>query len=454
MGKQIMATSTVMESKIIKADPTKNFFISMLIKDITLKDAIGDLIDNSIDGAKRNSKNNDLKQFYVDITAKNNIFEINDNCGGIDINIARNYAFRFGRPAEYKIEKHSIGQFGIGMKRAFFKIGNFISVKSVSKKSNFAMNIDVKKWQKQKKWDFEFSSQNEHKLVKPLSKTGTQIKIEDLNDDSKTSFIRSQFIQELRDEIAYEHLYSIENGLKIMINGVEIKPPNLKLIYDKEFKPAYWAHKFDKKLSVEVLCGISEDKGDEGGWYIFCNERLITGPDTSAVTGWTGRREGANGVAAYHDQFHRFRGYVFFNSPDASLLPWNTTKTGIDKDSGKYIFVKEKMIEMMKPTMKLMNLLKKEREKNKPKKEQPLNQKVEKANILPISKILEKKKTLNEYFIFPVEKKKTEKLGEGRITYSRPYTEIDKVKSALRVTTLTEVGEKTFDYFYKREIGY
>jgi hypothetical protein len=439
--------------KRILADPTKDFFISMLIKDITLKDAIGDLIDNSIDGAKRTAKTVNLSGYYVRITASKDEFEIKDNCGGIDINIARNYAFRFGRPSEYKIEKNLIGQFGIGMKRAFFKIGSDITVNSVSQNSEFIMPINVVEWQKLDKWDFELRSLRETRSPIPSSKWGTIINIKDLSNDAETSFGSNRFIQELIDEIAYEHLYSINKGLEIKINGSKIKPPSLKLIFDKNFKPAYWQHKFDNKLTVEVLCGVSEDKGDEGGWYIFCNERLITGPDTTALTGWTGRREGADGVAAYHDQFHRFRGYVFFNSPDASQLPWNTTKTGVDKDSQKYQFVKRKMIEMMKPTMTLMNSLKKEREKNKPKTEQPLSNKINNAKILDIESVLKRKASLTEVFIFPKEKKTKEKLGEGRISYSKPYTKIERIKKALHVTTLSEVGESTFDYFYKREIG-
>ena len=447
-----MTVKKIQDVSKISGEPTKDFFISMLIKDITLKDAIGDLIDNAIDGAKRNAKNNDLTEYFVHILASKNKFEIVDNCGGIDINIARNYAFRFGRPEEYKIEKNSIGQFGIGMKRAFFKIGNDISVKSIAKNSEFLLKIKVKDWRKKKEWAFNLNSFEENKTPYSITKRGTHITIETLNSDAETSFNSDVFIQELRDEIAYEHLYSINKGLELKINEFSVKSPNLKLIYDNNFKPAYWQHSFDEKLKVDVLCGISEDKGDEGGWYIFCNERLITGPDTSSVTGWTGRREGAEGVAAYHDQFHRFRGYVFFNSPDASKLPWNTTKTGIDKDSIKYQFVKRKMIEMMKPTMKLMNLLKKEREKNKPVKEQPLNQKVENAKVVLISEILKKKNNLSENFVFPIEKKKNEKLGEGRISFVRPYEQIIKVKRALNVTTLTEVGEETFDYFYNREV--
>jgi len=37
----------------LRVDPTKDLFISMLVKDLSLEDAIHDLIDNSVDGAKR-----------------------------------------------------------------------------------------------------------------------------------------------------------------------------------------------------------------------------------------------------------------------------------------------------------------------------------------------------------------------------------------------------------------
>lgn len=37
----------------VKAGPTKEFFVSMITRDIQLADAIVELIDNSIDGIKR-----------------------------------------------------------------------------------------------------------------------------------------------------------------------------------------------------------------------------------------------------------------------------------------------------------------------------------------------------------------------------------------------------------------
>ena len=42
-----------MSDKTIKASPTKEFFITMLTRDVMLTRAIIDLVDNSVDGAKR-----------------------------------------------------------------------------------------------------------------------------------------------------------------------------------------------------------------------------------------------------------------------------------------------------------------------------------------------------------------------------------------------------------------
>lgn len=42
-------------SPTIYAGPTKRFFISMFTRDIELKDAILDMLDNCVDGAMRHS---------------------------------------------------------------------------------------------------------------------------------------------------------------------------------------------------------------------------------------------------------------------------------------------------------------------------------------------------------------------------------------------------------------
>lgn len=80
-----------------KASPTKAFFVQMLVKDVSLESAILDLVDNCIDGATRLRGDGSYAGLWVKVTVNRDEFVIDDNCGGIDVDLAKNYAFRFGR---------------------------------------------------------------------------------------------------------------------------------------------------------------------------------------------------------------------------------------------------------------------------------------------------------------------------------------------------------------------
>jgi hypothetical protein len=83
----------------IDAAPTKSFFIDMLTRDIPLDQAILDLIDNSVDGAKSLKALNgrSFADLWVKLEFDKDKFVISDNCGGFSKNAARKYAFKFGR---------------------------------------------------------------------------------------------------------------------------------------------------------------------------------------------------------------------------------------------------------------------------------------------------------------------------------------------------------------------
>ena len=149
MAKQ---THTTTDPNIVSADPAKSFFVSMLIKDITLRDAIGDLVDNAVDAIKAQvNDTSNLKSYEIIIKLNKTSFSISDNGNGMEAAIARETAFNFGKAETHKLIDNSIGQFGIGMKRAFFKIGSNIHVKSVAPTSQFDLTIDVPKWLKDPK---------------------------------------------------------------------------------------------------------------------------------------------------------------------------------------------------------------------------------------------------------------------------------------------------------------
>src|SRR5437016_230221 len=106
----------------------------MLTKDIELKDAILDLIDNSIDAARRFDS---IKGRKVSVKTSAREFKIEDNCGGMSLDDAENRAFRLGRDPRAALPTHAIGLYGVGMKRAIFKMGDSFSVESKTPSTRF-----------------------------------------------------------------------------------------------------------------------------------------------------------------------------------------------------------------------------------------------------------------------------------------------------------------------------
>ena len=78
-----------MEANVIEGNPTKKFFIEMITRDISIEDAIIDLLDNSIDGANR-LRGNDFNGLTININIDNTSFCIEDNCGGFSLEVAQN----------------------------------------------------------------------------------------------------------------------------------------------------------------------------------------------------------------------------------------------------------------------------------------------------------------------------------------------------------------------------
>ena len=69
-----------MKLQSINAEPTKDFFISMLTRDISLLSSLVDLIDNSVDAALSSGG---FSGKTIEISLNGQRFEIIDNCGGI-----------------------------------------------------------------------------------------------------------------------------------------------------------------------------------------------------------------------------------------------------------------------------------------------------------------------------------------------------------------------------------
>jgi hypothetical protein len=440
------------ETPKIDASPTKDFFVAVLVRDISLDDAIAELIDNSIDGVKKLADGEDFSAFNIIVKFDKTSFSIEDNCGGIPIEIAQHYAFRFGRdaknPTNYSA-KLPIGQFGVGMKRSLFRIGNNFSINSISQNSSFEMDVDVNKWKAKKEWEFDFKNYqpNQNNAV---ASCGTKINVTSLHSNVSDDFQSDSFITRLKIKIESVHSEALINGLKIKINDLELSGHKDELLTSKDIKPFFKKISIGKKpniVEVKIYAGISTKSKENFGWYIYCNGRQVVKANKYQLTGWGSAVDEVT-VPKSHTQFDRFRGYVYFESSNAFLLPWNTKKDGINENSEIYQAVRLEMILALRQVIDFLNQLDKENDTE----DKPLNEMINNATS---ANVLELGALRNTSFKFtPPKPKVTEPMQT--ITYKKPKKEIERAKKLLKErgedsNTNESVGKLTFEYFMKLE---
>jgi Histidine kinase-, DNA gyrase B-, and HSP90-like ATPase len=431
------------------AIPTKQFFVSMLTRDISLADAILDLIDNCLDGALRSANGDgvDYSKHFVSVTLDEEFFSIEDNCGGIPREIARTYAFKMGREPDDSrdSETETIGMYGVGMKRAIFKMGRSAIVRTMHDCDSFEVPISSE-WLDNKDWDplpiTETPSDNR------LAEAGTKIRIETLYAGVSRHFTNDGFKNELCTSISEHFTMFLQRGLKITVNNQPIQPVRVEVLVSEEINgPAPYV--FEKTIDDVIVSitvglntgrGLTDDddspdfEGDRSaataGWTIFCNDRAVIVGDKSRLTGW------GDSIPLYHYQFSIITGIVEFRSALAEKLPITTTKRALDTSSDIWLQALVKMKEGMRVWISYTNNW-----KNHPRTDQ--TKYWENAKALPLRKVIqlvatrekaEKKYGTIEYNpqkqkVIPVPE--TKMPSSRRIVFSRPIEEIRMVSKSL-----------------------
>lgn len=453
-----------MEQLKAKANPTKAFFVRMITRDISLTDCVLDLIDNSIDGAWQLegaplmtlSTKTRLSKYRINIEANETRFTISDNCGGITLTDAAEYAFTFGRRDSDPHDKYSIGVYGIGMKRAVFKMGTNIRIRSTYRKKNgetesFAVPINVTKWMANEtttSWDFDIDADT------PLEVPGVEITVRALTDGTKTSFGDPAFIQNLRRIIARDYALHLHRGLVITLNGNEIKEWHFILRESRLFSPMREDYKAAVKklvkkktvngiVKITIVAGMAAAPPDSGepdeqgdaesssGWYIVCNGRIVLASDKSPLSGW-----GTNDWPKWHPQYAGFIGVVLFTSEDAALLPLTTTKRSVDVSSSVFRRMLPHMREVSKTWINYTNVRKQARPEAKLLEDQtkPLAIfDVKKRSAMALPRLTPKPRVKGETisYTMPTSRVRSLALGFGNINLSG-----------------REVGVASFEYAY------
>ncbi len=431
-----------MEKLQINADPSKKFFIEMLTRDISLIDCILDLIDNSVDSIIKAAKFDPMKGLYgkekpldaykISVNFNKTTFSIVDNSIGITKSDAENKVFRFGSNQEEGNEA-GLSVYGIGMKRSFLKIGREINFKTKNKKETIEVDIDVLKWLKSADWDFS------GKVNTSSGATGTVIKVSNLYDNIISNFKDQTFENRLLDKINEVYGIFLLNKLKIEVNGKKATPVIPKIAVSAKIKPSI--DSFDVKgVHVKIIAGLThEDSKSLNGWYVFCNGRLILSGDKTDRTGWGG----AN-LRQFHSSVNRFVGFAYFESSKVSLLPWTTTKDGVNFDSVIYQYALNEMVKTAQPIVSyLTNLYKTD------KNLEGLRSAINISNETPLNDI----KINKQSFSAPSIIESRTKDEREKISYTVSIEDMKKIRKIIGNNKIsnTKIGEKTFYYFIEYE---
>ena len=460
-----------------QASPAKRFFVEMLTRDIELADAILDLLDNCVDGALRSGGADLLKPYsgyHAHITLSPTAFVIEDNCGGITRDLAEKYAFRFGRPdSDRDAGLATVGVYGIGMKRAIFKLGTDCVIESRHGAEAFSVHIDQDWIDKDDEWQLDMADQ-----APSLQFPGTRIKIGALHKSAGIEFDneKSSFVGDFGGLVQKHYSYIIEKGFSIRVNNVLVQPSMIQTLFDttafdegpasaksKAITPYIYTTTWED-VEVTLVMGLyqklpteeEETESMEGrrnkesaGWTVICNDRVVVSADKSRLTGW-----GEAGVPAYHSQFIALAGVVSFRSNDAQKLPVTTTKRGLDQNSELFGHVKDEMRSALKHFTSFTNHWKSQTEERQAVQ---LNTetvdirlavaRVPQANWTPIRKGIQGRKYV------PTLPRPEQEEKYRRVQFTKPIAEIAVVGEYLLENSQAspaDVGIAAFDWIHKR----
>ncbi|MCB9608969.1 MAG: ATP-binding protein [Polyangiaceae bacterium] len=454
-----------------QATPTKQFFVSMLTRDISLDDAILDLLDNCLDGAMRVADGDKVSypQHFVKIKLARDEFSIEDNCGGIPRDVAINYAFKMGREPddERDSDSETIGMYGVGMKRAIFKMGKNALVRTRHGDDTFEVPI-TSEWLEAKNWE-PLPINEPTEASERLPERGTRIVVRDLYEGVARHFENEAFENKVRTAISEHFTMFLQWGLKVELNDQLVEPVRVEvLVSEREDGPApYVYRKTIDGVVVSITVGRNtsralgndddEDAGFErdrssatAGWTVLCNDRAVIVGDKGRLTGW------GDGIPLYHPQFAIITGIIEFRSKHADQLPVTTTKRALDTSSNVWLESLVKMKEGMRVWIDYTN-----RWKSQASSEQLQARHWADARPMPLSKAIAAvsqraaaKKSESDGVEFNPRKSKVlpepeaKKPSDRRVTFTKPIEEIRLVGIALLDDPDArpgDVGSKCFD---------
>lgn len=443
----------MMKTMEADASPTKELFMEMFIRDLSLEDCILDLVDNSIDSLIKNrgvdvsdalvpagsdgAEKEKHRLPIIDISYEPGRFRIRDSCGGISVEDAVEEVFRFGHSGKAVLGQ--LGVYGIGLKRAIFKIGNEIIIESRTADDGFNMYISVPQWAKDPDWKFPLEVTEG---TGDVETAGTSITIKSFRQEVATRMRSGTFEANLREMIARTYSLFLNKYVAVAVNGRKVEP---KVIHFGSSEAANVAKEeiTEDNVKVTIYAGLAARGGDgewqaaEAGWYVACNGRLVVAADKTHLTGW------GFVMPQFVPKYRGFIGLVFFYSPDPLELPWTTTKRGLNQESMIFQRVRTRMAVVARPVLSFLN----EMYPSEDKERAAQRELAESIEALDVREMTSRPQAAFQTTVRPLV---DDSVG---VQYNAKRAELDRVRKSLHKSDMSasKVGRYTFDYYLKKE---
>jgi len=168
-------------------------------------------------------KNHHTKVYWAEISFDKNTFSISDNCGGIPWSL-HPYAFTMGRdsdPVRPADATGTVGVYGIGMKRAIFKMGRQAQYPLATTVNAYDVEIDPN-WI-DRKVDWKLPSCAIGHSTRAARHNYRRGSLHPPISD-RFSVDRQEFQNTLQQMIETHYAVIIRKGLRIKINGTWLSP--------------------------------------------------------------------------------------------------------------------------------------------------------------------------------------------------------------------------------------
>jgi hypothetical protein len=425
----------------------------MFTRDISLEDCILDLIDNSIDSLLRTQQIDIEKQVFrpegkrssatpvrIKVTYSDDEFRIEDNCGGIGLENAREDIFCFGHR---EAPSGKLGVYGIGLKRAIFKLGNWIEVESHTLSDGFRVTIDVLEWKKKdddiaEDWKFPLVVL---KATTSEEKAGTTIIVTQLRKEVRNRLREPTLERALHLLIAQTYSVFLDSSVEVLINGKKVQRQPIPFGKSPDLKPGF--DRFEEQGVRVTLAAMLASRDENGewpqevaGWYVLCNGRVVVNADQTELTGW--------GTPAFVSKYRGFIGIALFVSKNPLALPWTTSKRGVNREAGIYQSARNRMKGLARPVLTFLNkmypgdLL-----------EEPAGRAIAESVQTTDFRLALKSARPGPF----TAKDKRAKKTTTRVQYDAELRDLARVRKRLQepAKSASDIGKYTFEYFLKVE---